>query len=97
MVKRPEEMIQEFLVLLACTQNLGCSQTTNTYFQAHPEFKQMARNADKEAKKLIAPEVVLLSPLAIYAVRGKGSFRVNKYFSLELKQDSKMIQFNVSF
>ena len=91
-------MIQEFLVILACTQNAGCSQTTTSYYQAHPEIKQMAKSANNKVEQAIGPEIVFLSPALILAGTGKGTFNVNKYLSVQISgKAEKMILFKLTF
>lgn len=91
-------MIQEFLVILACSQNAGCSQTTSSYYQTHPAVKQSIQTASDTTKKAVGPEVVAISPAILLMGTGKGTFSVNKYISIQITtKDTKMILFKVTF
>lgn len=90
-------MIQEFLVLLACT-NTGCPQTTAAYYQSHPELKEATKHVESKAKNIVGPEIILVSPIALYAAKGEGTFHITKYISLVLSTKShNMVVFKTDF
>lgn len=91
-------MIQEFLVVLACSQGSGCPQTTDAYYSSHPEIKQLARNVDTKAKQIVGPEVVLLSPAVLLLARQRGTVNITKYISAQIQSNGdKLLIFHLSF
>lgn len=77
-------MIQELLVIIACTQNSGCSPTTSAYYSEHPVIKQNIRNSTNTIKTLVGPTAVSLSPFVLFAVKQKATINITKYVSLQI-------------
>lgn len=84
-------MIQELLVLMACIQNQGCNQTTNLYFKNNPSVEQMVKHKEKLAMNYLAPTVIEVAPYVLITATGKGSFRLNKSFNLQIYQKSQQV------
>ena len=77
--------MQEFLVVLACLSNKGCSETANAYYQAHPEIKQMVKRQEERVKEYVGPVVVTYaSPMFFVAAGGSGNFKLYGDFSLKV-------------
>lgn len=83
-------MIQELLVMLACAQNSGCTETTNAYYATNPAVKERIKHGERKVKTLAGPTAVALSPIVIFTVKKQATINLNKYFSLQIdrKQDS---------
>jgi len=91
-------MIQESLVILACMSNRGCYQTTNLYYDYNPQTKEMINKHKDHLARYAGPEAVVLAPFVLLATRGRGSFRLTKYFSLSLsKNDANLLIFKLDF
>lgn len=91
-------MIQELLVLLACSQNAGCSDTTSQYFEANPKARQIVYEHRDKMKRVLPPSIVSITPVALFLVRQKGNFYVTRNISLQLlEQDRLFVVFKKSF
>lgn len=91
-------MLEVLLVLLACTQGKGCSQTTNAYYSDHPEVKRLIKEQEQQVKRIVGPEAVAVSPAFILMVRGKGSVHITGPFNLEIPdRDTMLITFKLGF
>jgi len=79
--------MMEFLVLVACMNGKGCSQTSNAYYKAHPELQEMVRKNEEKIKDYCGPIIVeAAAPVAFVAAGGTGNFKIYKNLSLEVKQ-----------
>jgi len=90
-------MIQEFLVILACAQNQGCSPTSSAYYSTNPAFQRNVRHQANVIKEAAGPTVVALSPLIIFPVKKQAAIPLTKYFSLVVSErggSSVMIRFS---
>lgn len=93
-------MIQELLMSFACIHNTGCSQTSTLYYTTHPEITGIIqKNEDKAAKIVGAPPQVVIytTPALIYIVGGQASFKLNQYFSLQIKRSTNIVSFRYNF
>lgn len=91
-------MIQELLVMAACLEGKGCSQTTTAYYISNPNTKQMIQRANTRVKEAVGPETLAISSPLIFAVRGTGTFKLTNYWSLQLStKDSNMVIVRVNF
>ncbi len=92
-------MIQELLVLIACTQNQGCNQTTNIYYKNNPAIEQVIKRKEKIAMSYLAPSIIEVAPYALIMVTSKGSFRINSYLDLQIhhKEQMGMVLYHFDF
>lgn len=79
-------MIQEFLVVLACLSDKGCSPTSTAYYHARPEVKEMIELQERRIKQWVGPQIVeRAAPFVFIAAGGTGNFKLYKNLSLEIK------------
>lgn len=90
-------MIQELLVIIACTHNSGCTETMALYYTDHPGIEKLIDKNKRYVNKTIGPEAVFIAPYALVAAGGQGSFRLNKYMSVKLSRNTEMIVFRLDF
>lgn len=91
--------MMEFLVLVACLNGKGCSETSNAYYKAHPELQEMVHQNEKKIKDFCGPIIVeSAAPIAFVAAGGTGNFKLYGNFSLEVKQYTQpMLVFSKGF
>lgn len=91
-------MIQELLVVLACSEAQGCSNTINAYYSTHPRMKQTMANHKQRAKDAIGPTLLIVSPIVYLLGSDKATFTLNQYFGLQVsKKETAMIYFRINF
>lgn len=87
-------MIAEALVIFACVNNTGCTETSNQYFRQNPDLKQIIDKDTQELKDYIGPKFVdNVGPFLFIAAGGSGTIKLNKYFSLQASQSSATLSF----
>ena len=80
----------EFLVIMACLNGKGCSETSNAYYQAHPELREMVQEQEKRVKDYCGPIIVeVAGPFLFIAAGGTGNFKLYKNLSFEVKNFNK--------
>ena len=91
--------MQELLVVFACLNSTGCSETSNAYYQAHPEFQEMLRVNERRLKNFVGPTIVESSaPFLFVAAGGTGNFKLYGDFSLQIHQyKNTLLLFNKGF
>jgi hypothetical protein len=62
----------EFLVLLACLQNTGCSETSTAYYQTNAEFKAYVDYAQDQVERRLPQDFVEYGAPIIYASTGRA-------------------------
>lgn len=79
--------MQELLVIFACLNGTGCSETSNAYYQSHPELQRMVEMNERRIKNYVGPIVVeSAAPIAFVAAGGTGNFKLYGNFSVQIKQ-----------
>lgn len=91
--------MQEILVVIACLSGKGCNETSNAYYQAHPELRKMVEMNEKKLKNFVGPIVVeSAAPIAFVVAGGTGNFKLYGNFSVEIKQYTQpMLIFSKGF
>jgi hypothetical protein len=88
-------MIAEALVIFACVNSTGCTETSNQYFLENPELK---RNLDKDAQDIrvwIGPKLVdNLGPVLFVFAGGTGTIHVHEHIELQVKKDRAILSFS---
>ena len=85
-------MLEEALVIFACLNSKGCSETSSLYYNRRPEMKQVMESHERKLKKVIGPTVVeLLGPVLFVAAGGTGTVRIDKTFSLQINKQSSIL------
>jgi len=88
-------MLPEMLVIFACVNNTGCSETSSLYFSQNPQVKKQIDFDTEQVREYIGPKVVdVVGPLLFFSAGGTGTIKLNKYFSLQLKKDTGIISFH---
>lgn len=77
-------MVAEALVIFACFNSTGCTQTSTQYFNTHPEVKEMLELHEKNITRKAGPFMVkFVGPLMFAAAGGTGTIRMDSNFSLQ--------------
>lgn len=91
-------MLPEALVIFACVNSTGCSETSSHYFYTHPDVKEMVRKNEKRIEEFIGPYVIQsVGPLFYVAAGGTGTVRLNKYFNLQISTQKSTLMFSKEF
>ena len=93
-------MITEALVILACTNNQGCSQAESAYLQSHPEIKRFARHEENQIKDMGGTTAVILSPIATAVFKRSANIPITRYLSLQVSDRDSLsgtLKLTISF
>lgn len=91
-------MLQESLVILACSTNSGCSETANLYYQQNIELQQMIKTVESKALTVLPPLVTQYGAPFMYVVTGgTASIRLYGPFSINGNLKSQQLQYAASF
>ena len=89
-------MLAEALVIFACVNNTGCSDTSNLYFGQNPEVKTMIDQKLTQARDFVGPKVVdVVGPLLFLAAGGVGVIKLNEDFSVNGNKNGLTIVFGL--
>jgi hypothetical protein len=90
--------MEEILVIFACLNSTGCTETSGLYFNTHPEVREIAHRGERLAKKYVGPFVIeSVGPFIMVAAGGSGTIRLNKYFSLQGNKNNATLGFRWEF
>lgn len=78
-------MWQELIVTLACIQGPGCSQAQSAYYSTHPELRQIIRSKSNQAKQMVGPAAIYVSPIYILQISRQATFHISKHLNLQLQ------------
>jgi hypothetical protein len=88
--------MEEILVIFACLSSKGCTETSNLYYNTHPEIRQILKNSEDELKRRSNPFFISYVGPAIVAVAGgTGTVKINKHFNLQLNKDHATIGLSI--
>ena len=91
-------MIAEGLVIYACLNHAGCTETSNLYYSQHPELRQMVEYNEKRIKRYVGPIVIeTFGPVLFVAAGGQGTIKINRYFSLQFSRENGMLSFRKDY
>lgn len=91
-------MLPEALVIFACVNSTGCSQTSSHYFNTHPDVRESIKKHERIVQEFIGPYVIQTAGPLIYVVAGgTGTVRLNKYFNLQLSTQKSTLMFSKEF
>lgn len=89
-------MLAEALVIFACVNNTGCSDTSNLYFGQNPQVKSIIDKDAKEARDFIGPKTVdIIGPFLFLAAGGNGVIKIDKNFSVNANKSGGVIIFGL--
>lgn len=89
-------MLAEALVIFACANGTGCSDTSNLYFGQNPQVKSMIEMNSKEVREFIGPKTVdLVGPFLFLAAGGNGVIKIDKNFSINGNKHGGVIIFGL--
>lgn len=91
-------MLPELLVILACSQNKGCAETSSFYYKTHPTVQKIVKKPEKIAKEYLGPKIIhFATPLIFFTLGGTASFRLTNNYSLQINEKSATIFFRRDF
>lgn len=95
---RRQTVLAEGLVLFACLNSTGCSETSSHYYNTHPHIQEIVQDSEQKVAKFVGPTVVtLVGPLIYAAAGGTGTLRLNRVFSLQVSTKSGKLVFGKEF
>lgn len=79
--------MQEMLVIFACMNNHGCSETSSTYYHFHPELREVVEYSERKIRSYVNPFIMdNVAPFAFAAAGGTGSVKISANFRLEIRK-----------
>lgn len=84
----------ELLVMFACLNRTGCSETSSQYYVQHPEFQEFVRTQENRIRESVGPIVVQYAAPVMWAAAGQeATTRISTRFYLTFKYDHQVILF----
>ncbi len=95
-------MLPELLVIFACVNSTGCSETSSAYYNIHPEIQQMVEETGEHirirAEKYVGPIVIqTVGPMIYAAAGGTGTIRFSKNISVQGNKKDLKLTFGMEF
>lgn len=91
-------MLPEALVIFACLNSTGCSETSSHYFNTHPDMKEMVKKHERKVEEYVGPYVIAtVGPVLHIASGGTGTVRLNRQFSLQVGIKKTTLMFGMEF
>lgn len=91
-------MLSEALVIFACINSTGCTETSNLYFHQHPDVKKLIDTNAESARQYIGPRIVdTAAPMLFVIAGGTGVVHLQKHFDLRISKDSSTLSFSIIF
>lgn len=91
-------MLAEALTIFACVNAAGCSETSNAYFNHHPEVRRMIEVNEEKARKMVGPVAVhVLGPIAFAVAGGTANIRLAKHCSLQVNKNNLVAVYGIDF
>jgi hypothetical protein len=91
-------MLPEALVIFACLNSTGCTETSRHYYNTHPQIQVIAKKTVKIAKQYVGTVVIdTVGPVLFAAAGGTGTIRLGKHLSLQLNRDSAILGLGLEF
>lgn len=91
-------MLPEALVVFACLNSTGCSETSSHYYNTHPDVRELVERNEKKIEKFIGPQIIAtFGPMIYVAAGGTGTVRLNKFFSLQINHEKGTLVFGKEF
>lgn len=79
--------MQEMLVIFACLNNYGCSETSSTYYHFHPELREVVEYNERKIRNYIGPKIMdNVAPFVFAAAGGTGSVKLSEYIRFEMQK-----------
>lgn len=88
----------EMLVLFACLNNTGCTETSSLYYEQNPDLKELVYKYEDKVKAAAGPLVVqYVAPLTWVATGHDATARLSTHFFITCKKDANIVQFKYDF
>ena len=90
--------MQEFLVVISCLNAKGCNETSNAYYESHPQLKEMIQTNEKKVREFVGPVIVeTAGPVFFVIAGGSGNIKLYKDLSLKFDKNSQGLLYSVGF
>lgn len=91
-------LLEEALVIFACVNSTGCSETSSQYYATHPEFRSFVEYEEKRIRNYVGPQVLdTVGPVLFVVAGGTGTIRLNQYFGLQFSRSNGTLTFKKEF
>lgn len=91
-------LLEEALVIFACLNSSGCSETSNQYFALHPEVKRTIEKKGQDVRRMIGPQIVdSTGPMVFFIAGGTGVIHLTRRLNLQMNKQSGMIIFSKDY
>ena len=91
-------MVQELLVVLACLNSKGCSETSGHYYNTHPEVKELVKEGKDSINAVLGRKFVdIVGPFILVTAGGSGTIRISKGLSLQGNKEKTVLNLTWEF
>lgn len=88
-------MLAEALVIFACVNNSGCTETSNLYFSQNPGTKHYLEVEGEEARQFLGPRLVDdMGPILFFIGGGTSTIRLSDHLSLQGSTSNAILSWN---
>ncbi len=93
-----ETAMAEILVLFACWNNTGCSETSSQYYSSHPEFREFVKDKENRIKEAAGPLITEYAAPILWAAAGQeATTRLSTRFYLTFRLEHQVLMFRQEF
>ena len=91
-------LLPEALVIFACVNSSGCTETSDQYLVIHPEVKKYMDKEGQDLRKMIGPQFVdTVGPVLFVMVGGTGVIHITRDFNLQVAKDKGTLTYTWGF
>lgn len=82
----------ELLVILACTQGSGCSNTATAYYYSNPNLIELVKTKQAKVTQTLGAYAPYITPMIVF-YKNKGEIYLSKSYHLEYNKDESKVLF----
>lgn len=93
-LKERRKEVPELLVLFACLNKTGCSETSSQYYSQHPELQEFVKDSENRIKDAAGPIMTQYGAPLIWAASGQeATTRLSTRFYLTFSVNTQILKF----
>jgi len=91
-------MLLESIILAACLQKKGCSDSMNAYYKSQPQLQAVIKKSEKEAKRMVGEDASrYVLPIATLGLSRESEFKINNRWSVKIIRPEHILAIKWSF
>lgn len=86
----------EFLVIVACLYQRGCTEASSTYYDSRPELQAYVHRMETQIRTKAGPIYDYGAPLFVFGFGGAGIIKLTAQWSIKASRSEASLNFNYS-